>query len=190
MKKIVMRKTAKYDPLIPGFSRYGSYDLITRQKYQPGIVREDKMAEGIYDGIFASDMRRGVETAGLYHSAKPALLLPDLREVKFSLKDLLTEEEYDSGGSNLVRQRFAERFMDDRLSENRRSIRERILALLKRLTRLQGGTYLGISHSFFMKILDIYVKDGDLFKHPTLLAKYFNTQKKTYNFQEGFEFEL
>lgn len=190
MKKVIVRKAAKYDPMTPGFSRYESYDLITRQEYQPGIVSGRRVDGEIYSHILASDLRRGVETAGLYKSKKPPLLLAYLREVCFSLRDLLTEEEYETYGSDLVRQRFVETFKKDRLSEKRRVIEKRVLALLRTLKELPNGAYLVISHSFFMKILDIYVNGGDLFRNPALLEKHFNTRKKTYNFQEGFEFDL
>jgi|SRR3989344_8656224 len=188
MKKITVRKIAKYILDFPGMSRYESYDLIARQKYSPQIDGGRK-SDKVYDRIFASDLRRGKETARLYRSSGIEFL-PELREVKFSLKNLMTKKEYEVHGSDLVRQRFVEAYVDNDLAEKRQNIKDRVVSVLKRLKRLPEGEYLLVSHSFFMKILEIYISKGDVFKKTDLLKKYLNPLKKTYNFQEGFEFEI
>jgi len=189
MKKISVRKTAEYSPAIEGKSRYESFDLIARQIYSPGILRGIQ-GKSIYDVILASSLRRGRETASLYIGMAPTELLDDLREINFSLKSLLSESEYDKHGSDMVRERFVSAFVNDELIEKRSAIKRRLLRILGKLGAMKSGNYLVISHSFFMKLIDIYIYRGDVFREPGLLERYFNTHEKTYNFQEGFEFVL
>ena len=49
----------------------------------------------------------------------------------------------------------------------------------------QVEKYLVISHSFFMKIMDIYIHMGDLFADPSILRDYFNPTKRRIILMKG-----
>lgn len=196
MKKIFIRKVFPYEPTFNGkYSRYQGYCLSALQKESPSIKTECSiMIEGIVQSpIYCSSLKRGQETAACFGKKMGVTKIfqtPHLNEVLFDLKNLVSEEEYRSLGSNLVRKQFIQAFIEDRLLESRSNLEKRINFLFEDLNKLKGGNYLLISHSFFMKILQVYLKDGQLFNHPEILKVNFDYQQKTFEFGEGFEFNL
>mgnify|MGYP003971447203 CR=1 FL=1 len=197
MKEIAFRKILGYDPTLGGkFSRYGGYCLITEQKQDPSIIKPENeifdFPKDIYGPIFCSSLKRGIDSAS-YVCMKTGLtkvVLPELNEINFSLEDLLSEEEYLEQGSDLVRKRFVEYFVEDKFKEKRGSIQDRTHNLLARFNVLPEGRHLAISHSFFMKIFEAYSKEPTLFEEPELLANYLDPFKKIYMFGQGFELKL
>ena len=186
MKRIKVRKTLGYDPTCGGrFSRYEGYDRIALGLEDPGILAGQKKLVTGDVRVLCSPRKRArdsvmggkVETTHL------------LDEVMFDLSELVGEEEYVRCGSNLVRRRFVKAFENDELGEKRVEVKTRMERLLRRLKK-EPGEVLLVSHSFFMKILEIYLSHKKLFERPKILREYFNTDKKTYNFGEGFDFEL
>ena len=196
MKIFFVRKTFKYDPTFGGlYSRYRGYALTSLQKRSPSIKKASNLVDipsRLTNPIFCSPLKRGRETAFFVRSNKglDIKILKELNEIKFSLKRLLTEEEYNKYGSDLVRERFIEAFVNDCLSEKRIDIKRRITRLLYKLKNLPDGYYLLVSHSFLMKILQSYVKNKNLFKDPRILLKSFDYAKKTFNHGYGFEFNI
>lgn len=196
MKRIIFRKIFTYDPTFGGkYSIYQGYCPITLQKRSPGIAKDlnIEVPLKLENVIFASSLKRGVETANLLakkYGIKKVLLLDDLKEVIFDLQDFLSEKEFEKEGSNLVRKKFIESFIKDKLVEKRSRIEARIQKIFDDLNKYPNGNYLLISHSFFMKILQIYLKNKDLFKNPEILRKEFNYRLKTFEFGEGFEYNL
>jgi hypothetical protein len=186
MKKIIVRKTLKYDPTLGGtYSKYDGYCLITGRIADPGIVVGQKLiCENNVKKIFCAPDTRSRE------SVKNGVVVAELREVKFDLKKLVSEGEYEKFGSELVRLRFLEMFVKDELVENRKEIKQRIDSLINQIMKLSDGKYLVVSHSFFMKILEAYLQEKDVFEKPEKLSGYLNPQQRTYNFGEGFEFEI
>lgn len=202
-KKIYILKTGPYNPEIKGLSKYESYDLITTQKYSPGISDRDYVKEHTdrrriknVEVILCSELKRTRKTAGVIKGIindQTIRMVPThlLNEVKFSMKVLVTEEEYKTHGSNIVRERFIEHFIADTLLESRKEIFERIQNLMELLNdRYRGKKVLCVSHSFFMKILSVYLKDKKLFEDPRVLKKYLDPKKRTFGFCEGFEFTV
>ena len=207
MTKVYILKTAKYDPIKDNLSKYECLDLVARGEYSPSIVvgnqeiitAVDRLAVKDADFIFHSPSLRTRGTAeAIRQTLSPNAILietPFLAEVYFSLKDLVTQEEYEREGSNLVRKRFIELFVNncnDKTLEPRRSIQKRIvdfLALL-RSGKYQNEKLVAVSHSFFMKVLQIYLRELTLFENPALLSKHFNWQKRTFEFCQGFSFEI
>ncbi|MBU0569972.1 histidine phosphatase family protein [Patescibacteria group bacterium] len=195
MKKFYVRKTIKYDPTFGRqFSRYDGYKFIALKKEDPDIegCLIDVPPMGIKK-IFHSTQKRGIETAQMFSKdlkVKNLTALKELKEITFDLGNLLNEKEFNKFGSNLVRKRFIEAFVNDTLMESRKKIRKRTDDLLEKLSKLNGGNYLIISHSFLMKLLHVYLLDQNLFDCPEILSKYFDTTKKTFEFGCGFEFSL
>jgi len=193
MRKVFVRKVLEYDPTFSGkYSKYDGYTLIGLQKLDPGILKEKALSipPRISSPVYFSSLRRAYETALNISRIKRVGFLPlkELNEIKFDLRKLVEKREYDKYGSNLVRERFIEAFIEDKLMEKRISIRRRIENILVRVGRLPDGNYVLISHSFFMKVLEIFLKDGSLFSNPKILRRYFNPTRKTFDYGKGFEF--
>lgn len=201
MTKVSILKTAKYNPIKDDLSKYESLDLITKGKYSPSIVADsreivlavDKGAVSGADFIFHSPSLRTRQTAEairqILSSNATLVETPFLSEVYFSLKDLVSQKEYEEQGSNLVRKRFIESFMaNDKKIESRELLLARINNLfgLLKSQKYQGKKIVCVSHSFFMKVFEVYLKELTLFENPTLLSKHFDWQKRTFEFCQGF----
>ena len=192
MKTITIIKTAAYDPTLS--VRYGLYDgycLSTLQKTQPHITVPAKplTKQEVKGQVYCSTLTRSIETARL-HTPRPQRTSL-LNEVLFDLKTLVTEAEFESQGSGLVRQRFVEAFVNDQLLDSRAAILARVKELLQFLKAQDQTHILCVSHSFFMKVLEAYIKTSDkLEAHPDVLAAFISSKKHTYPYMEGFEFKL
>jgi hypothetical protein len=192
MKRITIRKTFRYDPTVNGkYSKYDGYYLIGKQEVDPEIVAAPQLKKfNETQVVFCSKLKRGIETALKISKDKNVIVLPELNEVRFDLGTLVNINEYDKYGSYLVRKRFINAFIENNLLETREDIEIRIEKLFKLLKNFPDGNYLMISHSFIMKILQIYIKDRNLFKKPEMIRKYFDVNNRTYEFGTGFEFNL
>jgi len=195
-------KIAKYDPTFGGkYSRYQGYCISTSEKAEPILVPEActelkqmLSSRNIVTGFFFhSTLKRGVETANCILSLGASIMpCDDLNEIPFSLESLLSEEEFNREGSNLVRSRFVQAFIDDKLLIKRNEIQDRVkrtLSLVKYVE--QDFPSVGIiSHSFFMKILEAEVKGNSVFLSPERLREVIPFDQKTYPFGGGFSFEV
>jgi broad specificity phosphatase PhoE len=196
MRKFYLTKIFPYDPTYGGkHTKYKGYALITKQKLSPGISSTMKLLlpSKINVPVYCSTLNRARQTATIISKSQKVnkiQKLPELNEILFSLESLLTGRDYEKYGSDLVRQRFIDAFIKDELMESRSSVKARMERLLSKLEKLPNGNYLLISHSFFMKLLQIFLKHNDLFDNPKLLRDNFDYRKKTFNFGEGFNFTL
>ena len=165
--------------------------MIVTQEADPEIVdsRENvlNLPENINFPVYCSSLKRGVMTLKNYFQLQDIIPLDELREVRFHLDSLLTNEEYEEFGSDLVRERFLLAFIADSLDEKREEIKNRVLSLIERLSKLSEGSYLVVSHSFFLKILEVYFKDKSLFDNPEILKDHFDPKKKMFEFGQGFD---
>jgi Histidine phosphatase superfamily (branch 1) len=192
---VFVRKIAQYHPEHDGLDRYDGYEEITTKRFDPPIVATDEtvvLPEGVA-AIVSSDALRAKQTVDLYTKsiALPTSFSPLFTEVTFSLKKRVTKDEYQEYGSNLVRERFIQAFVSDALDESREELKLRIRSCLTVIEEQKAHDLLVISHSFFMKILEIYVKtDAMLFDQPELFAEHVDPTKKLYNFNTGFDFEI
>lgn len=83
--------------------------------------------------------------------------LPELHEINFSLHDLVTEEEFESQGLPLLRDRLYEAILADKLSENASEIYERIRVIFNKVKKVGEHDSILITHNFFMRILEAYL---------------------------------
>lgn len=89
------------------------------------------------------------------------MVLDQLDEVRFNLRDLVSEEEFEKYGSQIVRQRFLEFFITDNLDESREELKQRVVEIF-----------------------------AYLFEFPNKLSCVLSVDKKTFPFGEGFDFTL
>lgn len=193
------RKIGRYDPTLNGtFStRYEGYCNSASGNTEPALTEESiedlkrKSSQIGAQMIVHSTKLRGVQTAQ-YLARTDTLFVPTnyANEVTFDMRQMVSETEYNMGDSNLVRARFIESFRDNTLLETRDSIKERLEGLLELLRDTNAPTIVLVSHSFFMKILQGIVSDIPLFAEPQRLEELINPNKKTFEFGEGFTFEM
>lgn len=196
MKRIFIRKIFPYDPTMGGmYSRYQGYCKSCLQITSPVITSEAKinLSGKISSPIFCSSLKRGCQTGEAVSQELGVSLikqLSELNEIKFDLRQLLSEEEFNELGSDLVRKRFIEAFISDSLFESRDQIKQRMDYIINMMRELPEGNYLLISHSFFMKLLQVYLKSHRLFQQPEGLKQYFDPGVRTFVHGDGFVFEL
>lgn len=195
MTNIYFKKILKYDPTFGDtYTKFDGYQIISTQEFDPDIEKiqekEIKIPENLLFPVFTSSLKRGIQSAQRYFDKEYITALDELKEIKFDLQSLLTKDEYEKYGSNLVRERFVEGFIKDSLLEKRHDIKKRIIYMENLFSDLIDGSYLVISHSFFMKIFQIYSKNKNLFEKPELLIGLFDIKTKTFDFGDGFEIEL
>ena len=195
MKKIFVQKTLKYDPTEYGkYSLYQGYCSSAVQKSNPAIC-EDIIPHlsSTPTRIFSSPLLRAKQTTLFFqkkYNVKKIEIVAELSEVIFDLKKLVSETEFEQQGSFLVRKRFIESFKKDTLAESRYHIQSRLRKVITMFELLPQGFYLVVTHSFFMKLMEIYMKEKDIFENPDLITKFFDVKRRTYEFGEGFSFTL
>ncbi len=195
MKRIQFRKTFPYDPTQNGrYSRYIGYTKLMLQQSSVGISSCILLElPSLTSLIYCSMAQRAYETASAISQKDTKSVITKtnlLDEISFNLRDLLSCDEFNTFGSNLVRKRFVEAFIKDKLRESRSSLKQRIEQVYEIITSLKDGNYLFISHSFFMKLVQVYVQHSDLFSRPTILQENFDVTKKTFQFGHGFNFGI
>ena len=137
--------------------------------------------------VYCSPALRAIQTARVLAPKARMVIEEDLREIGFDLGELLSKTEYEKQGSNLVRKRFIEAFVEDNLGESRRQIGKRIERVLGKISRLDEEKILVVSHSFLLKVVESLLKEETIFSNPHLLDSLFNYQKRTFCPGEGFE---
>ena len=191
MKTVKIIKIAGYDPTMNGrYSLYQGYCLSTLQVSQPRITTTTRITAYDHEmAAFCSTLTRSQQTALLLGlQAEPISLLD---EIRFDLRSLLNEQEFNTLGSGKVRERFLAAYTEDRLLESRVDIIKRVRALLSYLRSKPQDGIICVSHSFFMKVLEAYITtDGAIKTRPELLSNFISLKKHTYPYMEGFEFKL
>ena len=112
--------------------------------------------------------RRSEETAKLiakviknnYQKDAEVVGNPDLREIRFDVSDLLTEAEYQQHGMDLLRKRFYEELLNGSKIESFKENYKRAGKIFKDLAKYKQRKFkvILVTHGFFMKVLEIYIK--------------------------------
>lgn len=202
---IYIMKIAPYDPVVKGLTKYDSLKQLTMHDHDPGIdparsreyIKKFKL-DFSSDLIICSDLKRARETIGLLLEEKILNIdiaieySQDLREIKFDLEELCSLEEYLEKGSDIVRGRFLGAFIDDRLAEKRYKIKERIdkIIELMRTVSSEKENILLVSHTFFLKIFQIYLLHPDIFENPQILRDYVDPNKRIMDFLQTAEIRI
>lgn len=167
------------DPSVDEFERVCQ---ILSQKTDPRSLSPQELPVGP-GKVLSSNMRRAKECLDI----KPETEIDyrdDLRELAFDLSKFCSREDYTSHKSDAVREAFVKAFVSDQLELPRSEIQKQIEGLLKEVQETDATI---ISHTFRMKLIEIYLEIGeDLFKEPELLAEHLDTKKKIYEFGHSF----
>ncbi len=190
----MFKKTFVYDPTENGkFTLFEGYCKSASGISDPHLLDLAPIKEDIAPGlIFHSSLCRAKESAKLLSAIYQCETKEKnlLNEIKFQLADFMTSAQFEKERSMLVRKLFIEYFVNDQLPESREELKKRFTDLLDELYKLPDGTYLAISHSFFMKLFKIYLRDKKLFMFPARLRAYLDIDQRTFEFGEGFTLEI
>jgi len=197
MRYIVILRTSPYIYLIPKKDLYTSFDLVALEAVEPKIKIEaerflkDKVKLGFKpDLVYCSTRKRSRQTAELVVEVPRETR--DLNEIRFSMKDFITRDEFysfkEAERLDQARRRFVRALINDRLKESFRAVisrAEKIIELIKKM-KVNGVFF---SHGFFMKVVEGLIKDPLIKQKPRRLLKYFDGPRETFYFNEGFRLQ-
>lgn len=187
MKTLALIKPLYYSPGVSAFIGYRNTALGLSD---PDISPSNQKNMKKNTLVFCSSAQRSISTARQfgYKNIRTSNLL---NEVLFDLSNLVSQAEFDKYGSELVRRKFIDAFIDNSLIESRYQLQHRIYALINLLKSYPYDEYICFSHSFFMKILEAHVKsDYSLFDNPQLIRNYIKEEESTYPYGTGVTLKL
>ena len=193
-------KIGPYNSIKKGLTKYESLKLLTLNKFDTEI-NQIQMMECLknketfflkFDCIVVSKFNRAQSTVKCLLDNKflknniTIKDSSDLNEILFDVGSLCTKNEYNKFGSNIIRRRFLDYFVNDNLAETQQQIRLRIENIERYLGFLDKKykNILCISHTFFIKLFLIYRKNKGLFTEPHIIKKFIDTEEKIMQFCE------
>ncbi|PIR92794.1 hypothetical protein COT99_04175 [Candidatus Falkowbacteria bacterium CG10_big_fil_rev_8_21_14_0_10_43_10] len=203
IKYIICSAPVEYK--INGHDIYDSFDLISQGKSSAPLGKNAKKIISKHNFPFNINKikkiytaRRGqtVETAKLIIRIKQlsdvkVIRLSCLNGVKFSMPQLISKKEFDNleyqEAIKRARQEFAAKLYNNQLLESFDSVRRRLKEFLY-LVNKDGEEVLFISHSFYMRILEVYLKQPKALDDINFFIKSFNPGKRPYIPLDGFSF--
>lgn len=142
-------------------------DKLTTKKLLIDLDNKNDLSQvrDIYYNSSDSQSKRSLATAKAVHDfikdkyniECELVKLPELHEINFSLYDLVTEEEFESQGLPLLRDRLYTAILEDKLSENVSEIYKRIGIIFNKVKKVREHDSILITYNFFMRILEAYL---------------------------------
>lgn len=196
---IYLMKVGPYKPFLE-YRGFNDLCNLALQLYDPGIYKDQiekfmdkEIIEKKIDMIFCSNLRRGIETAQFIknkNASDPKIKIEMfLNEILFDLNRMCTPNQYSSFKSKLIRKKFIEYFIEDKLPERLFIIKYKFDQLIHLLNINKHKNILVISHTFFLKLFLIYFNHQDLFENPEIIKKYINPKKKIMRFGHLIKFK-
>lgn len=203
---IKLMKTGPYSPRRGDLEKYDSIKLLTMYEYDPPfdlecdhvdspigsrLEREREFLRSV-NRVVTSAQRRTMETArylvreGFVRGGIPILHEPYLNEIKFAVEAICTRESYAEKASTAVRSGFIKAFIKDGLAESREMIKQRCdqLKMAADAARREHESVLFVSHTFFLRIFQLYQEFPDLFSRPEILREQVDETKRIMAFCE------
>lgn len=197
MKKVIFIRTAPYNYLIEGCNLYESFDAVAKKKIDVSlrndarIVFKKNFPRGTYKEVFCSPRLRSKQTARFL--TKNPKQLSILSEVYYGMGDFITQGDFLGKDHipNVMRARtaFVNALIENKLGESYKNVINRVKKVLKKASKSELNQIF-ISHGFFLKIIEAYIKDPSIEHAPSNLLKYFDGKGETFHFCEGFKVEF
>ncbi len=184
-----IRKILTYDVYANtvGAARYQHVVKLLNQSIDPDTLLTDSLDCG-KQAVLTSPLKRAVQCIKR-DSALSITASPQLTEIAFPLQEYCTENDFLEYGSVAVRKAFVQAFIEDKLCVPHKQLKKELEDIL--ILRGQAKPPLCISHTFRMKLLEIYASIGDdLFRNPSLLGTYVSPEKHLYEFGEIIEVRI
>lgn len=167
-----------------GADRYRRVCDLLNQKIDPYTLHSDTM-ECNDKHILTSPRKRAISCIKK-DSAASISVSPELNEIAFPLQKFCTEEYFLKDGSTAVRKAFVQAFIENKLNIPHEQLQTELTNIVA--LRNQEEQPLCISHTFRMKLLELYANIGDnLFKDPTVIKEHIDCTKHLYEFGEIIE---
>lgn len=138
-----------------------------------------------HDIILYSPMKRVTDTLIIKDNY---IKMNILKEIPFDLEKMSSKDQWQKHKSNIVREKFKDFFIKDKLLLPRKQIMKEIIQLLQLCDQYKSKRIAVISHSFRLKIIEAYIKTkGEIEKKPELIHYFIQNDKKTFDFGRGFK---
>jgi len=207
MSKIVFITSGKIDYILPGKDLYESISITASGKIFPSLNKEGKLettrrAEELMELnasiIYSAPSAQCLETAEILSKKLTLPLEQDdrLLPLKFDLKSMFTEEQFESLGERkfeVLRTGYIKNFFNNKLIDSNREIEKRYknFILGEILANHKNETVLIISHAYLIKLFYIYNQlNENMYENKEKLFKLFNPAKETMNRLEMLSLEL
>lgn len=192
---------------LPGHDLYDSFSLVSQGILDAPLTKEAAAVLARHQfsfdplaiaAIIAAPHGQTLDTAKLLVEQRivPDALILETRNaagVRFTMESLISKEEFVSRpyGEAIAeaRRAFVEKLFANELEESFDSVAARIEGLLGEL-RAHSGEVLCISHGFYMKLLEIYVREPDAFSTLEGLLRAFAPENRPYEPLGGFDIDI
>lgn len=195
-KQIIFLRSAPYDYLMGENDLYDSFDLVARGTVDPGLnegaLEKLKQVSAKLPFkpcvVYSSGLLRSRQTARVI-GAK-VIVREELGEVKYRMKEFISRSDFYSlearPNINKARRLFIKSLVNNKLSESYSQVMARAMALLTLIGREPYAKIGVVSHGFFLKIVESLIRDRTIETIPLRLLNYFNGQRETFKFGEGY----
>ncbi len=161
--------------------RYQHVCALLEQSIDPETLLPDSLGCN-QRSVLTSPRKRAVSCIKKSSASSVSISIA-LNEIAFSLHEFCTEEYFIKNGSTAVREAFVQAFIENRLNISHEQIQAELESILE--LRTQAEPPLCISHTFRMKLLEIYAITGNkLFQDPTTIKIHLDCKKHLYEFGE------
>jgi hypothetical protein len=167
-----------------GTVRYQYVSKLLNQSVDPETLLLNSL-DCSQQAVFTSPQKRAVSCIKK-DSTSSISTYPALNEIAFSLQEFCNEKDFLRDGSSAVRKAFVQAFIEDKLHTSHEVLQTELASIFE-LSK-QAKPPLCISHTFRMKLLEIYANIGkSLFQNPAIIQKYIDYNKHLYEFGEIIE---
>jgi hypothetical protein len=132
--------------------------------------------------VYCSALNRAFSCLDISTTGK-VILLPALNEIPFSLAKYVTKKGFEISGSTAVRRAFIEAFVANDLNISHQELQRQLLEIIDLHKREPEA--LAVSHTFRLKLIQIYTQIGDeLFNKPISIRDFIKQEVKILDFGE------
>ena len=199
MKKAFFIRSAPYDYLVEGLDLFDSFEAVIQKKYNPPLLETGKktLKENVPNEVFntkivySSSEKRCIDTGKLI--TKNVITLPLLSEIEYSMYDFIDKENFYKEGKpdvNKARKAFVNGLINNKLQEKYIHVINRIEELMKFILNNDKDNAVYISHGFFLKVIEAYIRDKSIKDNTKRLLEYFDGSHETFKFCEGYQVEI
>lgn len=167
-----------------GTARYLHVLKLLNQSIDPETLLPNSM-DCSQQTVFSSPRKRALSCIKK-DSTSSISVYPALNEITFSLQEFCNEENFLRDGSSAVRKAFVQAFTENKLGTSHKQLQLELESVLKLSNQTEPP--LCISHTFRMKLLEIYAHIGEnLFQNPETIKEHIDCNKHLYEFGEIIE---
>ena len=187
---------APYDYNVAGLNLYQSFDALAKGYADPPILEEKESYRSKLEkkvgfqrhALICAPDKRSFQTAQLICPMPKKR--EALSEIRYSMYNFISETEFfgtvTKPDVKKARERFVDALVADRLDEPYDKIMARVKRTLAEAKGEGHESVIAISHGFFMKVLECYVRDNLIDVHPERLRIQFEGKSIAYDFLCGF----